>query len=259
MDTTTLTVGLLLTGLCVGSFLTVVVHRLPAMIAAYEAGERPPFGLAWPPSACPSCDRRIRPWENVPLLAYAFLGGRCAGCRRPIGRRYPALELAGALVPVPALLVWGLDAQTLAFCGFGWLAIAITAIDLRHMLVPDALVLPIGLLGLAAAAGGLFVGPIPSVLGMAVGGLGLLAVQRAMTHGLGRPALGDGDVKLMAALGAWTGWEGLPLLILVAASGGLLAALAARAAGRLDRGSPLPFGPFLLAAAALVLLGLRIP
>lgn len=250
-----------LTGLMVGSFLNVVVHRLPIMMAREDAeaagepggaGVPKPAGrydLAWPPSQCPHCARPIRLVENIPLLGYAFLKGRCAGCRGPIKLRYPIMEALGALVAVGFLMRFGITETAGAAVLFGWWALAIAAIDLDTFLIPDRLSLPLLWLGLLISVTGATVPPDAAILGAAAGYGLFFLIARLGGHLAGRPVLGFGDVKLFAAIGAWLGWAQLPLVLVVAGSAGSVIGLGLIAFGRLSRRDPLPFGPFLLVAA----------
>lgn len=241
-------------GLVIGSFLNVVIHRLPRMVLA-ATGEGPAYDrtLLWPGSACPVCDHPIPAHTNIPLLGMLMLGGHCAACRAPIAWRYPAVELAGAALPLLLALAWGFDARLAAGTVFAWTGLAVLAIDLEHRLIPDALSLPLLAAGLAANAAGLFVPPL-SAAAAAAAGYALFRVVRAAGRRLaGREALGGGDVTLFAALGAWVGAERLPLLLLLAAGGGLTAALAMAALGRRPRDGALPFGPFLVVAGIVAL------
>lgn len=247
-------------GLLVGSFLNVLIHRLPSMVeqraraeaqALLDAGAAAPaapYHLAWPPSHCPQCQRRLRPWENIPVLSYLLQGGRCRGCRRPIPARYPLIELASAAASAAVVAVAGPTPQALALLGLTWTLLAAAAIDYEHYLLPDALTLPLlwaGLLWSLLPASPL--APGDAVIGAAAGYTALWAVYHGHRLITGREGMGHGDFKLTGALGAWLGWQPLPALVLLAASGGLVAALAL-ALRRRSLAQPLPFGPALAAS-----------
>jgi leader peptidase (prepilin peptidase)/N-methyltransferase len=246
-------VGLGLIGAVIGSFLNVVIHRLPVMIAGVpDDGAR--YDLALPPSACPSCGHRLRPWENLPLLSYLLLRGRCSACAAPIGWRYPVVEgLAAAAGPL-LTLHFGLTEPGLAVTVFVWFAIAITAIDLRHLLIPDLLSLPLLWLGLLISTRSILVPPDAAILGAAAGYLTFLAISQVGTRLSGHPVMGEGDLKLFAALGAWIGWSHLPQAMLIASLLGSGVGIALVLVQRQDRSQPLPFGPFLLAGGIVTLL-----
>lgn len=252
-------VGLAAFGLLVGSFLNVVIHRLPIMIAAHfpeesTAGPEGRFDLAWPPSHCPRCGSQIRMADNVPLIGYLRLGGRCRACRHPISLRYPSVELLGALAAVAMGLRFSDPVGVAAGAVFLWICIAILFIDVDTLLVPDALTGPLLWLGLlVAAVTHRFIGPGEAVVGAATGWLLFRGVASIGARVTGRPALGGGDVKLLAALGAWVGVAGLPQVVLIACLSGTLTATVLMVCGKLKRADPFPFGPFLAAAGVFTL------
>lgn len=254
-----------LVGLVVGSFLNVVVHRLPRILerqwreecaeatgAAAPPAER--YNLWVPPSTCPACGRGIRPWENIPLLSYALLRGRCRGCQARISARYPVIEaISGGLA---VLVAWRFG-PTLALAGalvFAWILLAASAIDIERYLLPDALTLPLLWCGLVFNVAGIFAPLTEAVIGAMAG----YAVLWVVFHGFrlltGKEGMGRGDFKLLAALGAWCGWRMLPLIILAGAALGAVIGGAWLLAGRRGREHPIPFGPFLAAAGLLALL-----
>lgn len=247
-------------GVMVGSFLNVVIHRLPRMIDREESGADGGgrYDLAWPPSGCPSCGRRLRAWELVPVLSFAMLRGRCAGCSAPVSWRYPVVELLGGALPVIVGQAFADPVQIGAAALFAWFAIAVVFTDFESLLVPDALSLPLLWAGLLyAASGHAPVDARTAIVGAAAGYLCLRAVGEGAERMLRRPALGGGDVKLFAALGAWLGWAPLGDVLFMAAAVGTLVALPSAAAGRLAPGGAVPFGPFLSVAGLLVLVGFR--
>ena len=255
-------------GLIVGSFLNVVVHRLPRMLerrwrhecaeymeqAVAPAGDDSPYNLVVPASACPACQRKIRPWENIPVLSYLLLRGRCAGCGAHISLRYPAIELLTGILS--ATLVWrfGWSAASLGGLIFTWTLIAAAAIDLEHYLLPDALILPLLWLGLLFNTWNVFVPLREAVIGAAAGYLTLWLVFHVFRLLTGKEGMGRGDFKLLACLGAWTGWRMLPLTILAAAAVGALIGGGWLLFSKRGREHPIPFGPFLAAAGLLALM-----
>ncbi len=263
----------LLVGLVVGSFLNVVIFRLPVMLerqwradcaeltgpagaASKPAESAPPrFNLIVPRSTCPSCHAMIRAIHNIPVLSWLLLRGRCAQCAAPIRARYPAVEaLCGALT---ALIAWRFGFGVSAACAalVTWFLIALTFIDLDHQLLPDSLTMPLLWLGLLASiagwAGGsinLPVDPVSAIGGAVLGYVSLWAVYHAFRLLTGKEGMGYGDFKLLAAFGAWLGWRMLLPIVLLSALVGALVGIALIAGRRHQRGSPIPFGPFLAAA-----------
>jgi len=255
-------------GLIFGSFLNVVVHRLPRILerrwrhecaeymeqAIVPDGEDSPYNLVVPASACPACQRKIRPWENIPVLSYLMLRGRCAGCGTRISPRYPAIELLTGILS--ATLVWrfGWSVASLGSLIFVWTLIAAAAIDLEHYLLPDALILPLLWLGLLFNSGNVFVPLREAVIGAAAGYLALWLVFHAFRLLTGKEGMGRGDFKLLACLGAWTGWRMLPLTILAAAAAGAIIGGGWLLFSKHGREHPIPFGPFLAVAGVLALM-----
>jgi len=238
--------------LCVGSFLNVVIYRLPLMVLQPQPG----FSLLQPRSHCPRCKTPVRAGDCVPLLSWFWLRGRCRSCRRSISWRYPAIELA--TLAISLLLAWLLpwNGALLAALLMSGFLLALSLIDLRVQLLPDALTLPLLWLGLLFHAWGVLPrsSPAQAILGAAGGYLLfrlLASAWRVFRH---REALGGGDARLLAALGAWLGWQPLPLLLLLAACMGLIAALLARLSMQRPLSLPLPFGPCLALAGETLLL-----
>lgn len=252
-------------GLFVGSFLNVVVARLPVMLdrrwraecADYlgqgQEDDAPAFNLATPSSHCPACQAPVRPWHNVPLLGYAWLRGRCADCGERISPRYPLLEaLTGAMF---AALAWQLGLQPLLAGGLLLSAglVALGCIDAQTRLLPDDLTLPLLWAGLLFHLFWLPATLADVVLGAAVGYLLLWLVYQLFHLLTGKEGMGYGDFKLLAALGAWLGWQMLPLVVLLSSLLGSLIGIALIVAGRHGRGQPLPFGPYLAMAGWVAL------
>ena len=247
-------------GLVVGSFLNVVIHRLPRMLAMDPGAE--PYDLAKPRSHCPHCQTPLALRHNLPLLSFLVLRGRCAFCGAPIAWRYPLVEASNALIWVSCGLWFSsgqTDAQAAALawaCG-GSLLLALTCIDWETTLLPDSLTQPLLWLGLLAAEMGWSGLSLSSALWGAVVGYGSFAlIAWVFERVTGQEGLGAGDFKLLAALGAWLGPLPLIPLVFLAASSGALVGLALRAKGQLREGRYVPFGPFLaLAAVVLVACG----
>lgn len=255
----------LLLGAMVGSFLNVVIHRLPRMLERdwqIQAREflglplepQPRYDLARPASHCPHCGHAISAWENIPLVSWIALRGRCRHCRAPIGWRYPLVELLGALAALAVLWRFGMSWPALAAAAFLWCMIALAFIDLDTRLLPDVLTLPLLWAGLLVNVQGAF-SPLPdAVLGAAAGYLILWSIYWLFKLLTGKEGMGYGDFKLLAAIGAWLGWMALPLVLLLASLVGALCGIVLKALGRLPQGEPLPFGPFLAAGGAVALL-----
>ena len=257
-------IGLLL-GLVLGSFANVVIYRLPRMLERAWAEPdshaiRPAWNLAVPASHCPHCGTPLRWRHNLPLLGFALLRGRCAHCHHPIGWRYPLIEAAGGLLGAWCCWRYGLSAPALAWTGFGLTLLCLAVIDWDTTLLPDVLTQPLTWAGLIAAALGWSGQSLTLALWGAVGGYGLLwSVATGFRLMTGKDGMGQGDFKLLAALGAWLGpWAGLSL-ILIASLSGLLAGLMLRQRGRLREGLYLPFGPFLVLAGLWVMVAGPIP
>ena len=261
-----------LLGLIVGSFLNVLIHRLPRMLeAAWEAdhaawllvqqdvpGHHPAtqqtaqrFDLWLPASHCPACNTPLRWVENVPLLGYLWLRGRCAHCGARISPRYPLVEWASAALAADCAWRYGLTLQALAWFGFGATLLSLALIDWDTTYLPDSLTLPLLWAGLLAAAAGLTITPLPqAVWGDAIGYASLRLVYEIFLRLTGREGMGHGDFKLYAAIGAWLGWPALLPVLLVASVSGLVVGLMLNFSGRLGEQGQLPFGPFLALGGA---------
>ena len=253
-----------LIGLCVGSFLNVVILRLPKMmergwadqcaeLAGREPEAKPRYDLMVPRSACPSCGHAIAALENVPVVSWLALRGRCRACKAPISLRYPVVELVAGALAVAAIWQFGAGWKGLAACAFLWTLLALAFIDADTQLLPDDLTLPLLWGGLVANLFGLFVPLASAVIGAMAGYLVLWAVYWLFKLVRGKEGMGYGDFKLLAALGAWLGWPMLPQIVLVSsvlgAAGGILMIVLK---GR-DKAVPLPYGPWLAGAGAVAL------
>ncbi|MBS0467468.1 MAG: prepilin peptidase [Proteobacteria bacterium] len=253
-------------GLLIGSFLNVVIHRLPRMMerqwaaecAQYtqDAGLLPPdtpaaaapetFNLLTPRSRCPACGHEVRWYENIPVLSYLGLRGRCSGCGTRISARYPLVELATAALFYACAMHWGWSFTTLAWCGFSAALVALTLIDWDTTLLPDDITLPLLWAGLLAAVlRWTAVQPVDAVIGAAAGYLSLWLVYWGFKLATGKEGMGYGDFKLFAALGAWFGWQALVPIILMASVIGAIVGIGMKLASNLREGKYVPFGPFL--------------
>ena len=266
-------------GLTVGSFLNVVIYRLPIILErewqsqaaellvpadGVPPGVAPPqaarMTLSTPRSACPACKAPIRAWQNIPVISWLLLRGKCASCRTAISLRYPLVELATGLLS--ACVAWHFGFSGAAACALAitWALVALTGIDIDHQLLPDSITLPLMWAGLLAAVllgptnSPLPVSPRDAIVGAAAGYLSLWLVFHGFRLITGKEGMGYGDFKLFAALGAWLGWKLLPLIILLsAATGAVLGILMIALRGR-DRAAPMPFGPYLAAAGWLAMM-----
>lgn len=254
-------------GLVVGSFLNVVIHRLPRMLdrswrrdcrallePSSPALDEPAYNLVTPGSHCPACDHRIRPWENVPVLSWLFLRGRCSACGTRIGVRYPVVELVAGLLAAAVAWRFGLAWACLGALLLTWALVALTVIDFDHQLLPDAITLPFLWLGLLWSLGGDFASVRDSVIGAAAGYLSLWSVYWAFKLATGKEGMGYGDFKLLAMLGAWLGWQSLPAIVLLSAGVGAVVGVVMILLQRLGRDVPMPFGPYLAAAGWIALM-----
>ncbi len=248
---------LALLGLCIGSFLNVVIHRLPLMmerewkldsaeLLGVKLDEPARITLSTPRSRCPSCGHLIAWHENVPVLSYLRLGGKCAECKTPISKRYPAIEILTALLFAACGVHFGAQPVTLLWCGLIATLIALAFIDLDTQFLPDSLTLPLLWAGIASAAfGWIPVSLKDSVFGAMAGYLSLWLVFHAYRIIRGREGMGAGDFKLLAALGAWMGWLAIPSIILLSSAVGAVVGIALVALRSHDRDVPIPFGPYL--------------
>ena len=253
-----------LLGLLVGSFINVIVYRLPIMLErAWQSSELPnelpteAFNLAVPRSHCPSCAQQLSASENVPVVSFLFLRGRCRHCKSRISARYPLVEIAASVASILVAMTFGFTASTLAFLAFAWFLLALSLIDLDHHLLPDDLTLPLLWLGLLVSAFNLGlpgVSLFDAVIGAAAGYITLWSLFWAFLLVTGKEGLGYGDFKLLASLGAWLGWQAiLPVLLLASLAGAAIGLILIVFGGR-ERSAPLPFGPFLAAAGFVMLI-----
>ena len=260
----------LLLGLVVGSFLSVVILRLPRHLHAELAGacaelrgeqaepvQNRMFGLDFlitPPSTCPHCGHAIRAWENIPIISYLLLRGRCSGCGTSIGLRYPLVEAATGLLSLVVALHFGATTTTVVALILVWGLIALTVIDLDEQLLPDSLTLPLMWLGLLVNIDGMFTDLTSAVIGAAAGYLILWCVFQVFRLITGREGMGYGDFKLLAVFGAFFGWQMLPQIILLSSLIGAIVGITLIIARGRDRQIPIPFGPYLASAGFVALL-----
>jgi leader peptidase (prepilin peptidase) / N-methyltransferase len=255
-----------LVGLCVGSFLNVVIHRMPKMLdrgwreqcaelAGKPPAEEPTYNLWVPRSQCPACGHPIRAIENIPVVSYLLLRGRCAGCKAPISARYPLVEALTGVLSVCAVLRFGATPAALAACVLVWTLIALTFIDFDTQLLPDNLTLPLLWAGLLANV----LGAVPAVslrdavIGAVAGYLVLWTVYWLYKLIRGKEGMGYGDFKLLAAMGAWLGWQMLlPIVLLSSVVGAAIGMSLVAFKGR-DHQIPLAFGPYLAIAGVIAL------
>jgi leader peptidase (prepilin peptidase)/N-methyltransferase len=268
-------------GLCIGSFLNVVIHRLPRMMErdwraqcaelAVSTGDpqgvspvpAPPpakaaaqgrYNLLVPRSACPSCGHQIKALENIPLLSWIALRGKCSACGAKITARYPVVELLAGAIAAYAAWRYGPSLAALGAMGFGWSLLALTVIDLDTQLLPDDITLPLLWAGLLLNLGGTFAPLASAVVGAIAGYLALWSVYWAFKLATGKEGMGYGDFKLLAAIGAWLGWQKLPMVILFSSVVGAAVGIGLMIFARHGREKPIPFGPYLAAAGLIAML-----
>ncbi len=254
-------------GLLIGSFLNVVILRLPAMMerdwrrqcaeyagtaAAADEGER--FDLVTPRSRCPQCGHQIRATENIPIVSWLLLRGRCSSCGTRISARYPAVEAATAVLSMIVAWHFGPSWEALAALPLTWALVALSVIDFDHQLLPDSITLPLLWLGLLLNLGGLYTDIASAVIGATAGYLSLWSVYWGFKLLTGKEGMGYGDFKLLAMLGAWMGWQLLLPIILISTVIGATVGIALIVLRGRDRNIPIPFGPYLAAAGWVTLL-----
>ncbi|MFA5824528.1 MAG: A24 family peptidase [Gallionellaceae bacterium] len=243
-------------GLLVGSFLNVVIHRLPKMmerdwraqcaeLSGTAAKEEAAYNLSTPRSACPQCGHKIGALENIPVISYIFLRGKCKGCQTPISMRYPIVEALSGLFSAYAAWHFGFGLAGIAAIIFVWALIALTCIDLDTQLLPDDITLPLLWLGLLLNLNGVFTSLPEALVGAVAGYLTLWSVYWMFKLTTGKEGMGYGDFKLLAAIGAWLGWQMLPLVILLSSVVGAVVGITLIVAVKHGRNVPIPFGPYL--------------
>jgi leader peptidase (prepilin peptidase) / N-methyltransferase len=252
-------------GLAFGSFLNVVIYRLPRMmeqewhsqcreLLELSAEETSKISLAFPASACPKCGHKIRFWENIPVLSYFYLKGSCSNCGNKISLQYPLIEAVTAILSVVVAWKFGVSWQTVLALFLTWSLIALTMIDFHKQLLPDSITLPLLWLGLIANIFEVFTTLESAVIGAIAGYLALWSVYHLFKLVTGKEGMGFGDFKLLGALGAWLGWKVLPLIILLSSLVGAVIGIALIIITRHDKNIPIPFGPYLAIAGWIALI-----
>ena len=255
-------IGLL--GLVVGSFLNVVILRLPKMmdqawrrncceLLEQLAPDAPQISLSHPASTCPGCNQAIKPWHNIPIISWLLLRGQCASCGMRISLRYPLIELLTGLLSAAAAAAFGPQPELLGALLLIWSLIALTGIDIDTQLLPDSITLPLLWLGLLFNLFGVFAPLFDAVIGAMLGYLSLWSVYWLFKLATGKEGMGYGDFKLLAALGAWFGWQAIPLIILLSSFVGAALGIVILIARSKGRDTPMPFGPYLAGAGLLAL------
>jgi leader peptidase (prepilin peptidase)/N-methyltransferase len=257
-----------LLGLSVGSFLNVVAHRLPGMmerdwkkecrklleLAEEDGRPQEPFDLIRPRSRCPHCGHPITALENIPILSYLILRGRCSDCGSSISLRYPLVELITAVLSVIVAWRFGFSWQTAALLPLTWALIALSLIDFDHKLLPDSIIFPFLWGGLILSLFGIFTDPKSAIIGAAAGYLSLWSIFQLFKILTGKEGMGYGDFKLLALFGAWQGWQYLLQIVLLSSLVGAIMGILLILLRNRDRSIPIPFGPYLAAAGWISLL-----
>lgn len=251
--------------LIIGSFLNVIIYRLPIIIKTQwrqqchdflgmkdpdqpHESAKEKFNLAWPNSHCPSCKKKLKPWHNIPLISFIFLRGRCAFCSEIISWQYPVVELLSAALALIVAFQFGATYQALALIILSYALIALTFIDLKHQLLPDDLTLSFLWIGLIVNMFGLFTDLQSAVIGALAGYLSLWCINYVFKLIKKTDGMGHGDFKLFALFGAWLGWPMLPFVLLASAGVGAIVSIALILTKKMERENPIPFGPYLAAA-----------
>ncbi len=257
---------LFLVGLLVGSFLNVVIYRLPIMMQREwrrdclefleqpAEAEEPAFNLVVPRSRCGHCGHQITARENIPILSYLLLGGKCSSCGTRISIQYPLVELFTGILTVVIGWQFGVSLQALAALVLTWSLVAAAGIDIGHKLLPDSITLPLLWLGLLLGLGEVFISLEDSVIGAMAGYLSLWSVFVLFKLLTGKEGMGHGDFKLLAMLGAWTGWQQLLVIVLTSSLVGAVVGISMILLKKTERGTQIPFGPYLAAAGWIALL-----
>jgi len=263
------TIGLV--SLCIGSFLNVVIYRLPLMMQKEWQTEcrllladeltspkakqtTDTFNLVKPNSCCPKCKAAIKPWQNIPIISWLFLKGKCATCNNPISVRYPIVEAITSILSLVVAYTFGATEQALLYIVVTWALVALTFIDIDHMLLPDQLTLPLLWLALIASVVGYTIAPSDAIIGAACGYLSLWSVFWLFKLITGKEGMGYGDFKLLAVFGALLGWQSLLTVILLSSVVGAVIGIALLSIQGKDKATPIPFGPYLAIAGWIAML-----
>lgn len=264
-----LTVGLV--SLCIGSFLNVVIYRLPQMMQrewqtecrillaneltqTEKTSPAKPFNLITPNSTCPKCNNAIKAWQNIPVVSWLLLKGRCKSCQNPISVRYPIVEMLTAILSLSVAYTFDATEQALLYILITWALVALTFIDIDHMLLPDQLTLPLVWLALIASVLGITIPPTDAIVGAAFGYLSLWSVYWLFKLLTGKEGMGYGDFKLLAVFGALLGWQSLLTIILLSSVVGAVIGIALLSIQGKDKATPIPFGPYLAIAGWVAML-----
>lgn len=252
--------------LLVGSFLNVVIHRVPKMmqdewthdccelLEVEPKTEQKKFNLITPNSHCPNCKSAIKPWQNIPVISYIFLKGKCANCSEKISARYPIIEFITGALGLFLAIHYGVSTQLIFATLLTWALISLTMIDIDHQLLPDSITLPLLWLGILVNSQGVFISLESSVFGAIFGYLSLWSIFWLFKLLTGKEGMGYGDFKLLAALGAWMGWQALPVIIILSTFVGAVIGIAGILIVGRDKNIPIPFGPYLAIAGWITLL-----
>ncbi len=244
----------------VGSFLNVVIYRLPVILEndwrkeCKEYLELPAdsktevFNLSKPASSCPNCHHKIRAWENIPVISYLLLRGKCSSCSTHISAQYPVIEATTAALSLLIAIKFGVSLETLFGLLLTWSLVTLTMIDAKTQLLPDNITLPLIWLGILANSSNIFTDPVSSIYGAVVGYLTLWSIYKVFKLLTGKEGMGYGDFKLLAALGAWMGWQMLPQIILLSSLVGAIIGITMIVINKQKKGTPIPFGPYLATA-----------
>ena len=257
--------GTAVLGLLIGSFLNVVIHRIPKMLEQswkqqchemleMDPPETQPISLSKPNSTCPNCGHAIKPWENIPVISYLFLKGKCSDCKTGISIRYPIVEIVTALLSLVIVFYFGATYLSVALLFFTWTLISLTMIDADTQLLPDNMTLPLLWLGLIVNYFELIVPLGSAVWGAIWGYMALWLVYKGFKLLTGKEGMGYGDFKLLAALGAWLGWQMLPIVILLSSLVGAVIGISMVIIKGKDKNIPIPFGPYLAIAGWIAVL-----
>ncbi len=255
-------------GLLIGSFLNVVIYRLPVMmergwkkecmeyleIEGEGQDEPEPFNLTFPLSRCPSCGSAIKPYQNIPVISYLFLQGKCANCKAHISLRYPLIEAFTGMTSAVVAWHFGYSVEMGFALLLTWSLIALSFIDIDHQLLPDSINLPVLWLGLFLSLFSIYTNTYSSIIGAIAGYLSLWMVYQLFKLATGKEGMGYGDFKLLALLGAWLGWQYLPLIILLSSLVGAVIGISMILLAKRERSAAIPFGPYLAAAGWLALI-----
>ena len=253
-------------GLLIGSFLNVVIYRVPLQLSTSWRKDSLDFlgmepdakatkvNIVVPASHCPKCGAEVKPWQNIPVISYLLLKGKCASCSTPISLQYPLIEIACALLTTYVVLHFGVNTTGLFVLLFSWSLLALTGIDFNEQLLPDNITLPLLWLGLLVNTHNTFATLNDAVIGAAAGYLALWWVFWVFKLLTGKEGMGHGDFKLLAALGAWMGWQQLLLIVLLSSMVGAIVGIAMMVFMGRDKQIPIPFGPYLAAAGWIALI-----